>query len=947
MSGFMHTGSADTLGFLILSPSGGTRAVRRSPVGSTILDNPDRSMRPPSPNNDPLQQPWCVSVPRILSELATDVEQGLPDHEIAPRRRRFGSNQLRRARRHSAWRIFFDQLNNVMIWLLTGASILSYVLADWIQGTAIVVVIVINTAIGFFTELKAVRSMEALYSLGQVTTRVQRGGTARTIPASELVPGDIVLLEAGDVVTADSRIASASRMLVNESALTGESVPVDKTTEPVAADVPLAERNSMLYKGTAVVRGTGVAVVVATGLATELGKITALVEETESGETPLEQRLEHLGRRLIWITIALIVAISAAGIAIGRDLILMVETAVALAVAAVPEGLPVVATIALARGMWRMADQNALITRLSAVETLGATGVICTDKTGTLTENRMTVTRLLLPSGEFEVRSDQTGPAFATDDENVEPAQTPLLLQALEVGVLCNNAELPAPGIASDTAAGDPMEVALLIAGARANLRRDALLRTKPEVREEAFDPETKMMATFHCAGERAGPLQIAIKGAPEAVIDACRRLRTASAIVPFDDAQKATWQAHNTRMAAQGLRMLGLATGQADSSDADPYADPVFTGLVGLVDPPRQDVRDALMRCHSAGIEVIMVTGDQAPTALYVARDIGLIEDGDADVLPGEALKPPEQLTPEQRGKLLGTRVFARVSPRQKLDLIALQQDAGAVVAMTGDGVNDAPALKKADIGIAMGRRGTQVAREAADMVLQDDAFRSIVVGIEQGRIIFANIRKFALYLVSCNLSEVLVVGLATLASAPLPILPLQILFLNLVTDVFPALALGVGPGGPRVMEHRPRPVREAILTRAHWIAISIHSALITLATLAAFWIALNWLEMTPPAAVTVSFLTLSLAQLWHVFNMREADSGFLRNDITLNGYIWGALLLCIALLLAAVYVPPLAFVLAVQRPSTAGWSLVLGASLIPWGAGQMYLALRGRVPR
>ncbi len=885
---------------------------------------------------------WSTPAEGVLETLGVDAEAGLSPQAVLERRRQHGSNRLREAKRRGAVRILVDQFTSLIVALLAAASILSYVLVDWIEGTAIAAVILINAALGFATELKAVRSMEALYRLGQVTARVRRDRRVREVSAAELVPGDIVLVDGGDVVTADLRLLAASRLQANESSLTGESTPVGKSVDPVEDSTPLAERRCMLYKGTAVTRGSGEGVVVATGLASELGKITSLVEETESTSTPLERRLERLARRLIGVTVGLAVLVGSIGVAAGRDLVVMVETAIALAVATVPEGLPVVATIALARGMWRMARHNALVNRLSAVETLGATGVICTDKTGTLTENRMTVARLRLPSGEIVLPDDGASPRRKEDDQPPDATFDAALREALEVGVLCNNAEL---GAARDTGAergvGDPMEIALLAAAARVGIRRDELLTQQPEEREEAFDPETKMMATFH---RREKELRVAVKGAPEAVIDACTQMRRGDGQEELADADRSAWLQHNATMAEEGLRVLALATREAADTAEDPYSDLVLLGLVGLVDPPRADVGESLARCRSAGIRVVMVTGDQAVTARYVARAVGLAGDGEIEVLAGDAAKPVEQLADDERARLLNATIFARVDPAQKLNLIALHQASGAVVAMTGDGVNDAPALKKADIGIAMGQRGTQVAREAAEMVLKDDAFPTIVLAVEQGRIIFDNIRKFVLYLLSCNVSELLVVALATAASAPLPILPLQILFLNLVTDVFPALALGVGPGDPHIMKRNPRPAQEAILTRGHWITIATHGAFITAAVLGAFAAALLYLRLDVESAVTVSFLTLALAQLWHVFNMRDPQSGFVRNDIVRNPYVWGALLLCLALLAAAMFIPALSRLLAIVPLDGRAWGIVLAGSLAPLLLGQILLVLRAR---
>ncbi|MBN1247031.1 MAG: cation-transporting P-type ATPase, partial [Anaerolineae bacterium] len=481
---------------------------------------------------------------------------------------------------------------------------------------------------------------------------------------------------------------------------------------------------------------------------------------------------------------------------------------------------------------------------------------------------------------------------------------------------------------------GDPLEVALLVAGAKAGMRRPDLLETMPEVREVAFEAETKMMATFH---KPNGDYRIAVKGALEPVLDSSTQIMTEKGIRDFEKGEREAWIDRNEELAADGLRVIALATRIVESEEADPYEDLVFLGLAALLDPPREEVRPAMEACRKAGIRVVMVTGDQPATARNVARAVGLVGESDADVIYGQDLKDVANLGGEERQRVLDAPIFARVTPEQKLDLIAAHQGTGAIVAMTGDGVNDAPALKKADIGVAMGRRGTQVAKEAADMILKDDAFSTIVVAIEQGRAIFDNIRKFVLYLLSCNVAEILVVGLASVVNAPLPIRPLQILFLNLVTDVFPALALGVGEGDPHLMARPPRDPEESILERQHWVAIGGFSAIITLAVLAALALGLTWLGMSQPRAITLSFLTLAFAQLWHVFNMRDHDAGVFKNEVTQNPYVWGALALCVVLLGLAVYVPFLANLLGVVDPGLTGWALVLGLSFVPLVLGQV----------
>ncbi len=889
-------------------------------------------------NTKPFAHPWK----NVLEDLNVSADQGLSTAEVKRKLKQYGPNRLREAKRKSTWLILFNQFKSLIILLLAVAAVLAFVFKDWIEGVAIVVVIGINTAIGFFMEIRAIRSMEALKRLVRISTRVRRNGQIQEVLAEELIPGDIVLLEGGDIVPADIRLIEASKLQADESSLTGESVPVSKQVEPIEDGVPLAERSNMIFMGTAISRGSCEGVVVATGMNTELGRISSLVEETEEESTPLEKRLDQLGHKLIWATLGITALVAIAGILRGKELFLMIETAIALAVAAIPEGLPIVATIALARVMMRMARRNALVNRLSAVETLGATNVICTDKTGTLTENRMTVTRIVIESGEVEVGGKEFSKEgnFICNGKIIDPLSDLALRQVLEVGVLCNNASLQQGADGKSIFVGDPLEVALLVMGAKAGIYRSGLLKISPEVREEAFDPALNMMATFH---KENGRYRVAVKGAPESVLEVSSSVLSAGGEKGMSPTLRQRWLERTRELAEQGFRVLALATKTVDTMRANPYEHLTLLGLVGLLDPPRWDVRQPILQCREAGIRVVMVTGDHSSTARNVALAVGLIDREENEVIHGKDLKSPDQLSEEERLRVLQALIFARVSPRQKLDLIAIHQKSGSIVAMTGDGVNDAPALKKADIGIAMGKRGTQVAREAADMVLKDDAFSTIVIAIEQGRIIFGNIRKFVLYLISCNVSEIMVVSIASLAAFPLPILPLQILFLNLITDVFPALALGVGEGDPQIMKQPPRNPKEPILTLHHWLAIGGYGVMITVSVLGSLVIALNWLQIGEKQAVTVSFLTLAFAQLWHVFNMRDHGSNPIQNDITRNPFVWGALGLCTALLLVAIYIPSFATALNIAHPGKEGWILVLVMSSITYVIGQVLKSIKG----
>jgi Ca2+-transporting ATPase len=865
------------------------------------------SQRPPD-------APQALPADEVLAHLGVSVASGLADEEVKRRLQTFGPNTIVSRRKASALVVLLHQFRSPVVYLLSAAAALAFYFGELEEGAAIAAVLALNALIGFLTELKAARSIEALHALGTHSARVRRDGHTRIIAAEQMVPGDIVLLEAGDVISADMRLVEASNLAADESTLTGESVTVDKTTQPVAAGARLADRASMLFKGTALTRGSGVGVVAATGLHTELGRVSQLVEEAEPGSSPLEKKLARLSGQLVWATLILTALIAGVGLTTGKDAFLMIEAAIALAVAAIPEGLPIVATLALARGMWRMARQNALIERLSAVETLGATTIILTDKTGTLTENRMTVRRLWVPTGEIEL---DTGNGEGAEQVQLgDDAQLSLLL---EIAVLCNDATLES---ADEEGSGDPMELALLRAGFRSRLKRSALLQRSPIVHKHAFDTASKMMATVHRRGDR---FLFAVKGAPEAVLAAADNMIAEDGEITLDSDIRSEWHSRVEHLGHYGLRVLACAMKACKQADAPPYEGLTFVGLIGLEDPARADVPHAIQDCQQAGIRVVMVTGDHAVTARSIGRAVGL------DHAAGNVVEGTQVARVAKDRELFDVSIFARVSPSEKLALVCAYQAAGEIVAMTGDGVNDAPALRQADIGVAMGLRGTDVAREAAAMILLDDAFPTIVKAIREGRVIFGNIRRFVAYLLSCNLSEVLVVGLAILSALPLPILPLQILYLNLVTDVFPAFALAMGEGDPGVLKRPPRDPKEPILARAHWITIVLQSLVLTAGTFGALALARPRLDLDSRSVITVTFLTLAFAQLWHVFDMRHPRSRLLRNEVTRNPWLWASLALCTALLAIPPYLPPVAYVLHLAPPTPAMWVIILALSVAP----------------
>ncbi len=845
----------------------------------------------------------------VARQLKVEPQQGLSQSEVARRRRRHGENRLAQHSHRRPLRILLRQFRSVVILVLAIASGLALALGHYLEAAAVLTVVIINTSMGFLYEWRAARTMDALRQLQPDEIRVRRDGQSVNITAPELVPGDIILLAEGDLVPADARVAEAEGVQCNQAGLTGESISVTKSAETMDADTVLAERSDMLYKGTTITQGAVTAIVVATGMSTELGRIAQLTASAQTTTTPLQARLDRLGHRLAWIVLAITLALVGIGLAAQRDLVVMLETGIALGVAAVPEGLPIVATLALARGMWRMAQRNALIHHLAAVETLGATGVILTDKTGTLTANHMHLETLILPNGEEEASARE---------------------QALRVAVLCNNAELSADSDDGNDH-GDPMEIALLEAGEAAGLRRSELLQSLPEAREIPFSAERMMMATGH---QLSSGSHIAVKGAPEAVLEAC----------DIDEETRQWWVNEVDRLAAQGLRPLMVADRSINSL---PEADDAFyqqlipRGLLGLFDPPRPGVAEAIQACQRAGIRVVMVTGDQPATAQAIAERVGIISGNHraTGVVDGSTLSEALAKADET---VQNTQVFARVTPGQKLDIVKAYQANGAVVAMTGDGVNDAPALRQADIGIAMGQRGTDAAREVGDIILQDDRFESIVAAVRQGRGIYENIRRAILFMLCTNFAEVGSVASATLLGIPLPLLPLQILYLNLLTDVFPALALAVGSTAPGVMEKPPRPPAQPILTRGHWLRIGGWSLLIGLSILGALLIALMPLALSEQSAVTVSFLTLGFAKLWFVFSLRGSGMLLWQGSVAGNPWIWAALGLCTGLLLAAVYLPGLNHVLGTEKIAASGWALVIAASLLPLLVGELHRLIR-----
>ena len=852
----------------------------------------------------------------IVREYQSDPEKGLTSEEATLRLTAFGRNAISEEKKKSLWLIFLSQFTNVLVYLLIIAAGLSFFFKEWLDGSAILVVIVINAIIGFYMEYQADRSMEALKKLSILPSKVIHNGATTEINAEELVPGDLIFLEAGDMVPADGRIFRPSQLQADEAALTGESLPVEKKEGQVDEGTTLAERTNMLYKGTFITKGNTRCIVTSTGMLTEVGKIASMVQSAEQAATPLEKKLEQLSKKLIIVTVILVVIIFFAGLLNGQKFLEMLETSIALAVAAIPEGLPIVATLALAQGMLRMAKHNVIVKKLSAVETLGGTNVICTDKTGTLTQNKIEVNLIVTPSGKYDVSNSKKA------DTNELSFQ-----QIVWASVLCNTASLGNDG--KET--GDPLEVGLLKFVQQQGSNIESLRKDNPLVKEEPFTSDTKIMATMHRTKDGQ---QVYVKGASEELINRCNRIADKNGEHEFNAELKATWLSESERLAASGLRVI--AAGNKISSDENNLStDLVFLGLMGMMDPPREEVFAAVQECKSAGIKVIMITGDHPSTAQNIARKLGIIEDDKQVVMIGKDMSDYQQLTEQEKDRWINTPVFARVSPKQKLDLVSVLQDRKQIVGMTGDGVNDAPALKKSDIGIAMGLRGTQVAQEVADMVLKDDSFSSIVLAIRQGRIIFENIKKFVIFLLSCNMSELLVIAVAAVLNLHFQLFPLQILYINIVTDILPALALGVTAGTASIMKIPPRTTEEPIIDKKRWIAMIYYSAVMTCTTLGAVFISHLTVHETenlnPGLCNNILFFTLIISQLLHVFNMSSSDGkDFLKNEIFTNKYVWYAIAVSFALLFLSYQVAIVRKALDIYPMSVADWSIIIGMSFL-----------------
>ena len=884
-----------------------------------------------------------MTIEEILADFQVDAEQGLSEKEAGRRLELVGYNQLKEKKKISVFALFIAQFSDFMVLILLGAALVSAILAEFADAVTILIIVIINAVLGFVQEYRAEKSLEKLKQLTAQETMVIRAGQLKKTSADQLVPGDIIVLNTGDIIPADLRIIKGSQLEINEAVLTGESLPVKKRiTEIYREKTALGDRRNMAYMGTVITRGKGVGLVVATGMTTEMGQIAGFIQEIQEEATPLQKRLAQLGKWLVFCCLMIVSVVVLLGLARGETLYRMILTGVSLAVAAIPEGLPAIVTVVLALGVQKMVKRQAIVRALPAVETLGCATVICSDKTGTLTKNEMTVRQYFL-SGEIITFSGEGYTPHGKIEQSRKPSSKKEIKNGLElafkIAALCNNAYLKKKetiitGLLRKESRqweviGDPTEGALLVSAAKGGFWREHLEKEEIRSSEIPFDSERKRMSVLY--RHQQGINRVYTKGAPDILLDLCNRVWWEGEVIPLTAEIKEEILAANEEMASQALRVIGLGYRELQNSYGELSREQeqeienklIFVALAGMIDPPRSSAKSAIITCKKASIKTVMITGDHKKTAEVVARELQLMTGSLQRVLTGNEL---DALSDSELKKIINqVAVFARVSPHHKLRIVKTLKEVGHVVAMTGDGINDAPAIKEADIGVSMGLSGTDVTREASSLILANDDFATIVAAVEEGRIIYDNIRKFIRYLLSCNTGEVLTMFMAALLGLHLPLLPIQILWVNLVTDGLPAMALGLDPGDPGIMQRKPRDPRESIFAHGLPGQIIGIGILICCSTLLAFITSFYWSGGDLTLARTIAFTTLVLAQLFYVFQCRTEKDSLFKLSFFSNLYLVGAVFCSFVMQLAVIYLPFLQGVFKTSALSLGHWSLIL----------------------
>ncbi|EOC99596.1 calcium-transporting P-type ATPase, PMR1-type [Caldisalinibacter kiritimatiensis] len=853
------------------------------------------------------------SIDEVVNELNVDLNKGLSNEEVKNRKEKYGANELREGERISPLRRFLNQFKDFMVIILIIAAIVSGALGEISDTIIIFIVVLLNATLGFIQENRAEESLRALKSMSTPQAKVLRNGNIIEVKSPEIVPGDIVILEAGDFIPADGRIIESANLMIEESALTGESVPVSKNTDiPEGDEVPIGDRKNMVFSTGLVTHGRGKFIVTDTGMNTEIGKIAEMLESQEDLKTPLQEKLEGLGKWLGIIALGICAIIFAIGTFQGRPVFDMFMLAVSLAVAAIPEGLPAIVTIVLSLGVQRMIKKNAIIRKLPAVETLGTASVICSDKTGTLTQNKMTVTKVytyndLNDINQFDINQF---------DKNL----------AVQVGLLCNDSSIQEDDGEKRTI-GDPTEIALVVLAYEKGMLKKEQESELPRVEEIPFESDRKLMSTIHKTDDK---YRVFTKGAIDVLLDRCNKVLIGEEIKDITEEIKKDIKKANENMAADALRVLGLAFKDISNIPEKVTSDTiendlVFVGMVGMIDPPREEVKAAVDKCKRAGIKPVMITGDYKVTAMAIAKELGILQK-ESEAVEGRAIE--NMSDDELYENVTKYSVYARVSPEHKVRIVKAWQRHGKIVAMTGDGVNDAPALKRANIGCAMGITGTDVSKEASDMILTDDNFATIVAAVEEGRTIYDNIKKSIHFLLSCNIGEIIALLIAILLNLPAPLLPIHILWVNLVTDSFPALALGVDPAEPDIMNRKPRDPKVGIFAGGLGLQIVLEGAIVGLVTLLAFYIG-RYVNLE--TGITMAFVTLSFAQLVHSLNVRSINKSIFKLGLFSNKYQIAGIFTSVLLTIGVVFIPFIREVFKLSLIDGAHWLYAILLSFVP----------------